>query len=183
MPIRTITTDGLKLTNPTIEGTVGAGTGLTMPAFTGGGNISLGANKLITTNLLIKEAYPNIIGIRNAADTGWRHLECGWFYPAGGIDFKEVITGEIRGPNTDNRYFFISARDNGVGLVEVARSQGAVEPHLLLTHPKIGARSLPDASVDFRGFMYRVEGAAGVKDVLYVCEKNAADAYVWTAIT
>jgi hypothetical protein len=38
------------LTNPTIQGTVLAGTGLTMPAFTAGGDISLGANKLTGTN-------------------------------------------------------------------------------------------------------------------------------------
>lgn len=31
-----------------------------------------------------------------------------------------------------------------------------------------------------RGLMWNVEGASGVSDVMQVCIKNAADAYVWT---
>ena len=42
--------------------------------------------------------------------------------------------------------------------------------------------ALPAASSAYRGYMYRVEGGAGVADALYICEKNAADAYVWRAI-
>jgi len=43
--------------------------------------------------------------------------------------------------------------------------------------------TLPTADVAHRGHFLRVEGASGVKDVLYICEKNTSDAYVWTAIT
>jgi len=51
------------LTDPTIQGTVKAGTGLTMPAFTAGGDISMGANKLKTTNVLLKQlAFLNSLG-------------------------------------------------------------------------------------------------------------------------
>jgi hypothetical protein len=42
--------------------------------------------------------------------------------------------------------------------------------------------ALPAASATWRGYLYRVEGGAGVADALYVCEKNAGDAYVWRAI-
>lgn len=42
--------------------------------------------------------------------------------------------------------------------------------------------SLPAASSTYRGMFLRVEGAAGVADALYICEKNAADAYVWRQI-
>lgn len=40
----------------------------------------------------------------------------------------------------------------------------------------------PTASSTYRGMTYRVEGAAGVADALYICEKDAADAYAWRAL-
>ena len=43
--------------------------------------------------------------------------------------------------------------------------------------------ALPAADISRRGQMLRVEGGVGVKDRLHICEKNAADAYVWTPIT
>lgn len=42
--------------------------------------------------------------------------------------------------------------------------------------------ALPTAAVAYRGQMLRVEGGAGVADTLNICEKNAANAYVWRAI-
>ncbi|MFF0822032.1 hypothetical protein ACFYUR_16815 [Micromonospora haikouensis] len=42
--------------------------------------------------------------------------------------------------------------------------------------------ALPTASSTYRGRMFRLEGATGVADATYVCQKNASDAYVWTAI-
>lgn len=42
--------------------------------------------------------------------------------------------------------------------------------------------SLPTASITYRGMFLRVEGAAGVADGLYICEKDAADTYVWRQI-
>lgn len=42
--------------------------------------------------------------------------------------------------------------------------------------------ALPTASADYRGMMIRVEGGAGVADAVYICVKNAADAYEWHQI-
>lgn len=42
--------------------------------------------------------------------------------------------------------------------------------------------SLPAASSALRGQVNMVRGAAGVADRLYVCRKNAADAYEWTLL-
>ncbi|HEU5013944.1 MAG TPA: glycosyl hydrolase family 28-related protein [Roseiflexaceae bacterium] len=39
--------------------------------------------------------------------------------------------------------------------------------------------ALPTASSVLRGQVIRVEGGAGVADKLYICEKNASDAYAW----
>lgn len=47
--------------------------------------------------------------------------------------------------------------------------------------PKVDA--LPGASAAYRGRMFRVEGGAGVADVTSVCQKDAADAYNWVAMT
>lgn len=42
--------------------------------------------------------------------------------------------------------------------------------------------ALPAASAQHRGVLLRVEGGTGVADALYICEKNAADAYAWRAL-
>src|SRR4030042_1008075 len=55
------------LTSPTIQGTVAAGTGLTMPAFISG-DITLGANQLIYTDIRLKQIPAALLGIRNLAD-------------------------------------------------------------------------------------------------------------------
>ncbi len=47
---------------------------------------------------------------------------------------------------------------------------------------RMGVGVLPLASATYRGQFWRVEGGAGVADALYICEKNAVDAYVWRAI-
>lgn len=73
----TQTLTGKTLTSPTIQGTVGAGTGLTMPAFNAGGNITGGS------------------GLQIATSSGNLVLN-----PAGNVDFngKAIINpGEYRG--------------------------------------------------------------------------------------
>lgn len=42
--------------------------------------------------------------------------------------------------------------------------------------------ALPGASASLRGQINTVRGGAGVADVLYVCRKNAADAYEWQVL-
>lgn len=41
----------------------------------------------------------------------------------------------------------------------------------------------PTASADIRGKLILIKGGAGVADVLKVCVKNAADAYVFKTVT
>ena len=116
------------LTDPTIQGTVSAGTGLTMPAFAAGGDISMGANKLKTTDLLLKQlANENILAVRDLADTTYRDFAAGICYLMTGI-FLNVQGGYIDAIDADGGYFNIRTRKTGVGLTEVARSQGAADP-------------------------------------------------------
>lgn len=41
------------------------------------------------------------------------------------------------------------------------------------------AGTQPTCDADHRGLLWNVEGGAGVADILQVCQKNAADAYIW----
>ena len=58
------------LTGPTIQGTVGAGTGLTMPAFTAGGDITGGSDFNVKTSAgdLFLDPASNIIGLFTDAE-------------------------------------------------------------------------------------------------------------------
>lgn len=74
---------------------------------------------------------------------------------------------------------------DGVNPVDVAMNRGAADRLTMGAgdYFRTGAvASLPSASSAYRGYTIRVEGGAGVADVLYICEKNAADAYEWRAV-
>jgi hypothetical protein len=58
---------------------------------------------------------------------------------------------------------------------------GAVSTHAATPHGTIIA-ALPSAAEEFRGRLYLVAGGAGTADELYVCVKDAADAYVWVPL-
>ncbi len=117
------------LTSPVINGTVTT-TGLTMPAFTGGGDITLGANKLKFTQLLIKDLnnYQGLL-VKAIADNAFLPVTALSFYVENGnIVFLEA-SGSIDSGNADTNYIIGRARDSGVGLVEIWRGQGAADPY------------------------------------------------------
>lgn len=141
------------LTSPTIQGTVGAGTGLTLPAFTASGDVLFNAGVRIDSSMAIstgivitleggaKLVFSNVqehmikwqdtgsIGVKNAADTAWVGLQAAYivFNTTTGV-FANINAMEIRGKNTNDNYIVFKARDNGVGVVEIGRLQGAAEP-------------------------------------------------------
>lgn len=78
------------LTSPVIQGTVGAGTGLTMPAFIAGGDITLGANKLKTTSCLLKEQDIYTLVVRNLTDSTKYNFSCADFTPTSVI-FRDPV--------------------------------------------------------------------------------------------
>ncbi|MCK4414914.1 MAG: hypothetical protein KAY32_15375 [Candidatus Eisenbacteria sp.] len=111
---------GVTLTSPAINGTVTT-TGLTMPAFTSG-DISLGANKLKTTNLLLKEGDASTLYIRDASDIGYRDLVMR------NMLFKADSAWVAANPSTSD-FLNFGAYDTGVGLVAVAQLVGHGDPY------------------------------------------------------
>jgi len=114
------------LTSPAINGTVTT-TGLTLPAFTAGGDISMGANKLKFPDTLIKQQDASTIAFWNAADTAVVDFVVRDIYLISRM-ITQVNGGAIHAYNADDGYLLLKARDTGVGQVEVARLQGAADP-------------------------------------------------------
>jgi len=110
--------------------------GGSLPATTFNGDLTIGANKIKTTNLLLKEGTADILYLKNAADSTFKDLYVGRLIAATGISFDNAKY--ITAPNTDNNYTFISARDNGVGVVEIARLQGAADPYFQIGRDDTG---------------------------------------------
>ncbi len=94
-----------------------------------GGDLDVGTNKLKFTGILIKEEF-NLLRARNLADT----TDTGFISSSYATSFNNpniignVDPGQINSGNVDDIATVFQARDNGVGLVEVARLQGAAEP-------------------------------------------------------
>lgn len=122
----------VKLTNPVIDGTVTTVTGLTMPAFTAAGNITLGAYKIITTNYLLMELAGSGLKVRDSADTLYKNLYANQFL-FGDALASFAATGYINAGNGDTNAISIQARDSGVGLVEIAAWIGAADPYWRFT--------------------------------------------------
>ncbi|MBF8267217.1 MAG: hypothetical protein HW388_725 [Dehalococcoidia bacterium] len=115
---------GLKVTQS------GAGVGVQMVT----GSLDLGANKLRSTNLLLKEESSNQWTIKSAADDAYRSLQLATVY----LRTSLAAVGDgipILADDVDNYSLLFKARDNGVGLVEVARLQGQAEPRFKFTLP------------------------------------------------
>jgi len=100
------------------------------------GDIELGANKLKTTNLLIKEIDTNTMGVRDLGDAAYRDWASDRLEPFGPIEFQ--VSGKyIATPNSDAAYIGGYARKTGVGLVEIFRMVGAADPYFQATLPMV----------------------------------------------
>ena len=124
----------LTLTSPTIQGTVDAGTGLTMPAFTAG-SITIGANKLIMTDSMLYQYSTNTLAVRKRDNSLYHHFACNNFHADGSITgslytFK-ANAGSFSAYNAANNYFILQARDTGAAaLQEVMRIGGGAIPFM-----------------------------------------------------
>ena len=122
-------------TSPKINGTVTTD-GLTLPAFTAGADITLGANSIKDATYRLKFDAQGITS-RNLADTAYAEVRGTnfrgeIFYVATQVA-SPVLQGSIdaaslEAKNTDANYFVFKARDTGVGQAEVARLLGADDP-------------------------------------------------------
>jgi hypothetical protein len=100
------------------------------------GNISIGNNFLRTADLLLKQNNATELAIRNSLDTSYQNLSIGaLIVKTSGITMGNANVVALTSNNTDSAYGSFQARDNGVGLVEVARLQGAADPYFQATLP------------------------------------------------
>ena len=102
-------------------------------------------------DILLKPAASNYLAVRNSADSSNVNLDCATVRYSSGI--KPASSNlSIQSIDSDNGYLKITARDNGVGLVEVARIVGAADPYFRMTLPlqlnPIATTSLPDSPVE-----------------------------------
>lgn len=81
---------------------------------------------------------------------------------------KNYIEGDLKIGGTDT----LSQTHLGVEAVKTIGSAGGIQ---VMTS---GAQPTCDAA--HRGLMWNIEGGAGVADIFQICQKNAANAYVWT---
>lgn len=106
------------------------------------------------------------------------------YFPANTYDtslaFEDgTVSIAVDGPTTDDsltefandEFNFLTSGATNVGLAVSEGSGG-----LFVTN---GAK--PTCVVGLRGRLWRTESGAGVADLWEICEKNAADAYAWTA--
>jgi hypothetical protein len=96
------------------------------------GDINIGANKLKTTNLLLKQGDADTFYIRTLADDDYKNLTLSFLRAIGGgrFDGATYFNAPMNAGSSDDAYIQINAKDNGVGLVEVARFQGAADPYV-----------------------------------------------------
>lgn len=91
------------------------------------GTTTLGWKGLHTPNMLIDEEDNATLAVRNNADDAYRALHVGWHYVEAGLAMQADGIA-LATANVDGRYYKLQARDTGVGLVEVARAEGAADP-------------------------------------------------------
>lgn len=100
------------------------------------GNLTIGAHKILTTNLLLKEESVDEISVKNAADDAYRNLFLRTLLAREYIG-AHIDNCVLHAPNTNATKLLIKARDTDVGLVEIARLVGAADPYFQLTLPPV----------------------------------------------
>ncbi len=129
---RTLTLNGNPTLNDWFDQAVKEASSPSFAGLTLAGDIDIGTNLLKTTNHLLKEQDANGFIIRNAADSADRDLYLKTLRPSSSINFI-ASPGYLAAYNNDNSEMILQGRDNGVGLVEVAKIKGAADPYFKLT--------------------------------------------------
>lgn len=135
----TLTFTNKTLTSPTIQGTVTAGTGLTMPAFTAGGDITLGSNKIKGGTNLIKD-YAGYMMVMNLAESAYGACYFGGITigGAGSVLAWDSDAGIIQPSGANNRYVKFQALINDGAMAEIARLQNAADPYFQMGRDDTG---------------------------------------------
>jgi hypothetical protein len=92
------------------------------------GSAALGWKGIYTPNLLLRELDSNTLYLRDAIDSADRNLRLSTLY-FGIMTAVIAGTSAITTRDADANLLLLKARASGVGLVEVARLQGAADPY------------------------------------------------------
>lgn len=104
--------------------------------------------KLRTANFVLKE-YVDGLSLLNATETGNKDLLCN--IVLGNLS-SASSEGKIYTNPADNSRILLQAKDTGVGLVEVARLQGAADPYFQASMVRYYPGSAPGSPVE--GWVY-----------------------------
>ena len=94
-----------------------------------GGDINIGANDLVFTNVRLEDAGDPYLSLLEDTGSNYAIFRCLYAHTSG-IEYELSATGYFRAQNVDNAYVTFHARDSTVGLAEVARLVGAADPYL-----------------------------------------------------
>ena len=121
------------------------------------GDLELGRNGLKTEKII---AGSQLL-IRDDAETAYEDVVTKVLKATTGIEFT-ANSGVLDAENADSNSFSIRGRDSGVGLVEVAKVQGAADPYFQATLPmRLAPSSVPGTPVE--GMLWYDSGAKRLK--------------------
>lgn len=93
------------------------------------GDLDIGALGLKTTNLYLSQKDVNTLAVGSTVGTANKALQAGWLGVTTATGILALVDAMIfSANNNDDDYIVGKARDNGVGVVEVFRMQGAADP-------------------------------------------------------
>lgn len=138
------------------------------------GDINIGADKLIFTDALLKYDATYKLVLKNAADDAYTTMRLASIYVNTGVYFV-ASAGYFSAKSETNAYVVLRAEDTSVGLVEVARLQGAADPYFQATLPVVlNPSAEPGALVeghfwyDATGDVLKYRDASAVKTVMII---------------
>lgn len=100
------------------------------------GDLGIGAHRIKTTNLLVKQIDVNTLAVKTVADDAYRSLQLLNLYLGASIRFS--LNGQsITAPDVDDNYLRFLARKSGVGLADVAKLQGGATPTFDLLYGRL----------------------------------------------
>ena len=124
----TQTLTGKTLTSPTVQGTVGAGTGLTLPAFTAGGTVDTASG-----HLLLDPADGVQIGTGNSAVT---------FRKKNTQNVSTTAVAVVPSANTEGAMTIVNGKETGVGFIrfiDILLWGRASAPTVIASHAVAGS--------------------------------------------
>jgi len=166
----------------------------------GDGNLSCSGNLLFESNVLSVGVNAQMFTSTNIAvfnqasaahdlelwqDSTWRariQASNGYLKLRHGLDTPLIKSDSVQ-PTTATYGSLVAQNGSGVLFWDNTFIQ-TVQPIIADLSIKVNTSAAqPAAAVGYRGTLWVIQGGAGVADIVQICVKDAADAYVWKTIT